>query len=892
MPSRNAYLDYKRDTAQLVYWIVHASNAITKASHTRSTSFNDNGQIKVSEIVPLCKLIVDHTREIPARVFRLFHNVIEARAGFHELFRSQLSNDDAELKKKNDSHAHFIEILTSAFHALGGREWQTARTCQTNGAEEKDPDDNLFTNYFATLSIEPSSADEQDSGADVGDAKTTISHSRRKSSRRKGKKKGKRHSNKKQPFKSEENNLSNVPLEQYRIFTEEEYLNAFDFLVAGHHFFQIWIDIRITMQEIWQQAAWGHIKASVAGALSNVAIAIVKRAALAIFADFPGDDTFSTLFDACTTGTLKDSMTVLRVSVSTGSSSDTPEKKLDQTNLDAHEWFSGHTFDALYYFQTDFQKNKTGKPTKRFASAMAGWDSKMPIYDIKDSDRIAWRHGYTLNLLYELVALTRGQEESLSAPPPKGIFSNTTGPDFFKGFPGMAEFALTTTKFAMGDIDLHQLPPHFVFQLQLIVDSMTAYCGWTHDVIKGHTFNLSFDIRGPRRELDSFMKRKGRSSSKGFLRSLKDLKNCLDTDAELHQDIGRHAKLNHGIRYIESYCNTWLDFSNYKKGLKDGLRSRFSDSSSCGLWDYSPFFCGVAACHFLEMSYNFGYELVTSTTTLSQFILLHTQQRSFRVSQSQTATKGLFKTEANRSLLGVYREAGWDPDRIPNKNLPCNSALSRVRIINASEDSSTSHPDVEDLLARARRHSAFDQEMKKAQDFIEREEALKKQTFVHAYSAIEHMVQEDDIEDHRGGGWCSNKMLLDFLKVDLHTDICGDRPNSGLHYAWLTVRAMRAAEKIERRLEERGNAFWRYVYRDDPRWAERKRQGLLGLIMRDDANDEEVFEVVIQAMREEFDGICPTFWEKLVPVEEIHRKVPLVDDRDGQDYYLAKCSVM
>ena len=126
MLTQNRYLAYKRGTNHLVYWVTHASNSIVQkliaAGHEPPAPLNKTGLATVSEIICMSKLIAQHADRIPPLIYRLFHSVIEARAAMHANFqRFTASNPDPEVEKSNASHKHFIDALTDAFEALGGK---------------------------------------------------------------------------------------------------------------------------------------------------------------------------------------------------------------------------------------------------------------------------------------------------------------------------------------------------------------------------------------------------------------------------------------------------------------------------------------------------------------------------------------------------------------------------------------------------------------------------------------------------------------------------------------------------------------------------------------------------------------------------------------------------
>ena len=82
------------------------------------------GEIKVSALLPISKLIAKHIKPIPPVIFRLFKSVIAARSATNALFQQLVAKSpDPEIEKSNASHRSFIEKLSKAFELLGGEEW-------------------------------------------------------------------------------------------------------------------------------------------------------------------------------------------------------------------------------------------------------------------------------------------------------------------------------------------------------------------------------------------------------------------------------------------------------------------------------------------------------------------------------------------------------------------------------------------------------------------------------------------------------------------------------------------------------------------------------------------------------------------------------------------------
>lgn len=165
--------------------------------------------------------------------------------------------------------------------------------------------------------------------------------------------------------------------------------------------------------------------------------------------------------------------------------------------IDVREQFLIYAFEDLRDFVTDFQKTHSGKPTKRMLAEIANWDPNFNLRNASEKERIKWRRSYTINWLYDLVNVfsaivvqrntMKGENHDLSR-----VDWSVQGPwNVHRRLFGLNEFAGTVTSLAMqkpGTDISKKILPHHVFQLQCIVDSMTASHGWLLSGLRGHGF--------------------------------------------------------------------------------------------------------------------------------------------------------------------------------------------------------------------------------------------------------------------------------------------------------------------------------------------------------------------------------------------------------------------
>lgn len=205
------------------------------------------------------------------------------------------------------------------------------------------------------------------------------------------------------------------------------------------------------------------------------------------------------------------------------------------------------------------------------------------------------------------------------------------------------------------------------------------------------------------------------------------------------------------VKYLETNDDISYEFVNflgeskYVHGLDTIPPSRFSNSNSNGLWEYSPFLCGVGLMEALEIAYTINCPMWDDLSEPMCTVHLHNMlvQRGhikepvglyrnleriqseaffsysdgfppktyFRAAFDAQCTEGgsrrlifernslqrylnlapndihgILNVQTNRffkekSLLLVLREVGWVPDRIPDKDIKPNSTIGMLRLI-------------------------------------------------------------------------------------------------------------------------------------------------------------------------------------------------------------------
>ncbi|KAI2638278.1 hypothetical protein GGS21DRAFT_510517 [Xylaria nigripes] len=791
MAPLNTYLAYKQDTSRLIYWIVKASNAIITSSVTlpddASKTPNTNGQVNVSSLVSLSKLIAKHINPIPSTVFTLFQSVIQARTATYQFFQQLVANkSDLEIERSNASHKHFIDALVEAFEALGGSAW--AEKCRLESPPPNDQDhleESLFANKFAVLSIDEDAAPEDEgAGDDESDLETQqnqASQRRQQQKKKKSSGKGKKAKNGKKANKKKQQHLpaantqslDDIPVERYRIIQDGEGFIT-DYLMAVYALIQELAGLRAYLQGVWQDVAYKGLNSAVAGAASNIAVNMIECSAAAMFIDFPGHDSYITIMKTITRGDPDTAQGMFRLVHHVVRPDVASARKVVETVVDVKEQFMIYAYQDLTNFITDFQKTRSGKPTKRMLSQISNWDPNLDLRGASEEERLKWRRSYTINWLYDLVNVfssivvqrntMQGEQHVLES-----VDWSTAGPwDQHRRLFGLKEFAGMITRLAMqkpGTDIRHKILPHHVFQLQCIVDSFTISRGWSLSGLRGHILRAPPKSFRPRRDADLFLDRENNRPCSGFLQAVDILKQLFQQDAALHGDLRRHEASYGLLESLQYDFINWLGESKYMNGLTNIPPSRFSATNSNGLWEYSPLLCGVGLEEGLREAYRYSFVVLDSLPEPVLLVHLHNMlvQKGYitepvglyssfeklftkafyvdgkvptsnfskalmaRVSESQSrrhvgrrTLDDLKDLKANRffktkSYLMALHEAGWNLDRIPDSDIPFPSLLGLYRISQTKKitDSITGQTRLEntDLVDRARAKGFSDEKL-------------------------------------------------------------------------------------------------------------------------------------------------------------------------------------
>lgn len=373
------------------------------------------------------------------------------------------------------------------------------------------------------------------------------------------------------------------------------------------------------MRDIWRQVGLAELHCAVAGALSNMAVGMIRSLQYELAMDYPACTSFYEVINhlvrngnyevigerAPPSATVNTKLAGKQVALNLKGDMGVIEESL---LLTAH--------DDLLSFITDYRKNRNGTPSSTFAKI--NWNPNFKdtgftlARDMTPQNIRKWKSDYTVSWLYDLVntyAMERLVKDKSQMQNPENLDWNievlgkcewTTRPLW-----GPTDFARDLTVLAMqkpGAPIESDLKPHHVLQLQIAVDSMLCAKRWaTHDVPSIARFGstsstllwyFANDIVEVQRS-----RKQWEEASKLLLQEFEK-----DRDRN-----GDPTAWSHPVLYLTIISNELLSFGITPLDfIPEAPRSMFSKSSKNGLWLYSPYLCGTGMVEMLNLSYEWG----------------------------------------------------------------------------------------------------------------------------------------------------------------------------------------------------------------------------------------------------------------------------------------------
>lgn len=385
------------------------------------------------------------------------------------------------------------------------------------------------------------------------------------------------------------------------------------------HRTQTFANVPRYMRNIWRQVGLGQLHCAVAGALSNMAVGIMRSLQYELAMDYPACTYFHEIINQLVRNGNYEVIGATAPSNTTAKSKAASKQVALNARGDIgaiEESLLLTTHDDLVSFITDYRKKRNGKPSSMFANL--DWnpnfrDTQFTLATEMTPQNIRkWKADYTICWLYDFVntyAMKRLVKDKSQMQNPEKLdwVFEDSGKSEWTDRPlwGPMDFARDLTILAMqkpGAPIKSELRPHHILQLQIAVDSMFCAKRWVAqdvppiDCFGSTSSTLVWDFANDVVEIRRFREQWTEATELLLEEFKKD-----------RERKGDPTEWSHPIIYLDIMMNeafllgmTPLDF------LPGAPRSLFSKSSKNGLWLYSPYLCGTGMVEMLNMSYDWG----------------------------------------------------------------------------------------------------------------------------------------------------------------------------------------------------------------------------------------------------------------------------------------------
>ncbi|POS75259.1 hypothetical protein DHEL01_v206347 [Diaporthe helianthi] len=618
-PSSSQYDDYKRGNRQLARWVTNMYEQIITFENKPSTKTNITHEMTPRVFLDRVRVIsktrtgIAHhatSATIPPWVFDTFRSVIEARKEFLQYFKLANSEQpDPEVEKSNKSHQFFIDTLKEAVDLLRGHRDLSSQDGPGQGSRHQDAragiadesEQSLNKNKFYILQNNEDQAENTDGSLSPSSESSTTQHQQTK---------------KEDQSESSCSKFEDVSPESYYIVEEKGKIDL-EFQMAAIALALEWHDLRCFLVYTWSTVADHGFNIAIAGAMSNIAIAIAKRSEMAFSRDYPDCLSYEDFLRLVAPGTdprhskdpkfYKQHLHKLDTPLENGGTGRT------QVEADSNEQLYIYAYQDFMDFVEDFHLRNNGECSKKMARELKEWDPKFKLEDATRDKRRRWRRAYTIKWLYDLVNVFSSlcEEEHLRNgrewDPRKTEWSFVEGQGGSRHLFGLDEFARFACSLAWRTKSTKcsaYIKPRHMLQLQIIVDSMSVSRGW-FDTSISEAFLMPDErlhLEEPtHRDLSRFPDCKNMNPMLSYLDSFEELisrlRNCKETvrNSEYSQHADMIQKQTDRLRKLRGDT---MDESDPIK-LQQLQRRKI-------LWEHSPLLCGIGLMEALDIAIGLG----------------------------------------------------------------------------------------------------------------------------------------------------------------------------------------------------------------------------------------------------------------------------------------------
>ena len=370
------------------------------------------------------------------------------------------------------------------------------------------------------------------------------------------------------------------------------------------------------MRDIWRQVGLDQLHCAIAGALSNIAVGMMRSLQYELAMDYPACTHFREIINQLVRNGNYEVIGATASNISGKGKSASKQLAINpKGDMGAiEESLLLTTHNDLVSFITDYRKNRNGKPSSTFSKI--SWnpnfrDTQFTLATEMTPQNIRkWKADYTISWLYDLVntyAMGRLVRDKSQLQNLEKLNWNIDDWDKseMRLLWGPMDFVRDLTVLAMqkpGAPIESDLKPHQILQLQIAVDSMFCAKRWVPqdvppiDCFGSTSSTLVWDFANDVVEMRCF-REQWSEATELLLEEFKKDRERKGDPTEWSHPIMSLEKLLHQAAVLGT---TPLDF------VSEAPRSLFSKSSKNGVWLYSPYLCGTGMVEMLNMSYDWG----------------------------------------------------------------------------------------------------------------------------------------------------------------------------------------------------------------------------------------------------------------------------------------------
>ncbi|KAM7211332.1 hypothetical protein V8F06_013288 [Rhypophila decipiens] len=497
LPETRWLPDYQGIHHDMLVWLISTANPIIEADRLPLFSFTGYPPTKpaAGELKGMCRAIAGSKEPVPQEnmkkgVMLLGHDIL-LRWEVNNYYRSITKPEHPPwIHEKNRSHRAYIDVLRQCYGILNGRGLEKRSSMQHQDRDDVPEVVCIPANEFELWPLEEGEHEEPESESEEPEEPEAPEEPEEPEEPEQSEEpapaaKGKSSKRKTGGLSSKNGGSSSAKI-LGQDADDKSAKDAFDTFVTN--FSRIWSTARVLLQQEWLKFSCNEANSVAVAAFSGTAVKLVEDSWTDLLQGFTGKEANS--FESL-------------LGVITSAQKPINEDQLFNKNLDAfHQAFLGipqpdspsvvneywmiHCYRDLTTFIDDFHKRllRTGVPSPSMMTRLKKWKPDIDLAAAGPDKRILWRRNFTILLLYEMMHPFAIPFSKWHKSGRKGSFEEAIRSELKKsnqpifGFTTFVNFIARLAFLGKQQTYRQDIGLNHVFQLQCIVDSMTASSGW------------------------------------------------------------------------------------------------------------------------------------------------------------------------------------------------------------------------------------------------------------------------------------------------------------------------------------------------------------------------------------------------------------------------------